>query len=487
MKRSTMFDTRDVLRTGKSLERPRQVKLSLGAAERKLLLRAVDLILICTGIFGALSLWSTTSQKSLSWSLLATQLPWIISLVVCWFLWLFVNELYEAQFSTQVDQVLKRIWLGAGIFNIGYLFYFFIISPGQVTSLRLAPVLCIVATSSLLSVWRVWYALVSEGVATQQRVLIFGAGESGVLLAKALQNHPHYQVVGFADDAEKLQGQCVLNMPVIGNRELLNSDLKSIDRIAFAVSNGADDELLGLLTSCHERGVAVTPMPVLYELLTGKVAVEHVGSQWYSALPFNRPSFESLHLVSKRALDLFCGLIIGSVFLIVLPFVVVAIKLSSPGPIFYYQERVGLHGRKFTVCKFRSMVQDAERGGKAQWSQKGDSRITPVGRFIRKTRLDELPQVINVLKGEMSMVGPRPERQQFIVGLQEEIPFYRTRLAAKPGLTGWAQVNYGYGATVEDALIKLQYDLYYLKHRSVWLDLKILLRTFAVVLKMQGQ
>jgi lipopolysaccharide/colanic/teichoic acid biosynthesis glycosyltransferase len=133
------------------------------------------------------------------------------------------------------------------------------------------------------------------------------------------------------------------------------------------------------------------------------------------------------------------------------------------------------------------MVRDAERNGKAQWAVKGDARITKVGNFIRKTRLDELPQVLNVLRGEMSMVGPRPERYQFIKELQQQIPFYRTRLAVKPGLTGWAQINYGYGSTIEDALIKLQYDLYYLKHWSPWLDLKILLRTFSVVLKMQGQ
>ena len=192
-------------------------------------------------------------------------------------------------------------------------------------------------------------------------------------------------------------------------------------------------------------------------------------------------------LIGRRVLDIGCGLIIAAIFIIVFPFVAIAIKLDSPGAIFYKQERVGQYGAKFTVYKFRSMVQNAERNGKAQWAVKGDARITKVGNFIRKTRLDELPQVLNVLRGEMSMVGPRPERYQFIKELQQQIPFYRTRLAAKPGLTGWAQINYGYGSTVEDASIKLQYDLYYLKHWSPWLDLKILLRTFSVVLKMQGQ
>ena len=178
---------------------------------------------------------------------------------------------------------------------------------------------------------------------------------------------------------------------------------------------------------------------------------------------------------------------IGLILAVVFPFVAIAIKLDSPGAIFYKQERVGQYGAKFTVYKFRSMVQNAERNGKAQWAVKGDARITKVGNFIRKTRLDELPQVLNVLRGEISMVGPRPERYAFIKELQQQIPFDRTRLAVKPGLTGWAQINYGYGSTIEDALIKLQYDLYYLKHWSPWLDFKILLRTFSVVLKMKGQ
>jgi exopolysaccharide biosynthesis polyprenyl glycosylphosphotransferase len=191
--------------------------------------------------------------------------------------------------------------------------------------------------------------------------------------------------------------------------------------------------------------------------------------------------------VGSRVLDIICGLIIAAIFVVVFPFVAIAIKLDSPGSIFYKQERVGLNGAKFTIYKLRSMVQNAERNGQAQWAVKGDSRITKVGNFIRKTRLDELPQVINVLKGEMSMVGPRPERQQFMDKLEAQIPNFNKRLAVKPGLTGWAQVNYGYGSTVEDAKIKLNYDLYYCKHQSLALNFQILLRTFAVVLKMQGQ
>jgi exopolysaccharide biosynthesis polyprenyl glycosylphosphotransferase len=203
--------------------------------------------------------------------------------------------------------------------------------------------------------------------------------------------------------------------------------------------------------------------------------------------PASTLQFSSFNEIGKRGLDIICGLIIAVIFAVVFPFVALAIKLDSPGSIFYKQERVGLNGAKFTIYKLRSMVQNAEVNGQAQWAVKNDSRITKVGNFIRKTRLDELPQVINVLKGEMSMVGPRPERQQFIDKLEQQIPGFNHRLAVKPGLTGWAQVNYGYGSTIEDARIKLGYDLQYCQNQSLALDLQVIFRTFAVVFKMQGQ
>lgn len=196
---------------------------------------------------------------------------------------------------------------------------------------------------------------------------------------------------------------------------------------------------------------------------------------------------EVLERIGKRLLDIVCGAIIAVIFVIVFPFVAIAIAIDSPGSIFYKQERVGLNGKKFTIYKLRSMVQNAEREGRAQWAVKGDARITKVGNFIRKTRLDELPQAINILSGEMSIVGPRPERQQFIDKLDRQIPNYGKRLTVKPGLTGWAQVKYGYGSNIEDARIKLNHDLYYIQHQSLLLDLQILLRTFSVVFKMQGQ
>jgi exopolysaccharide biosynthesis polyprenyl glycosylphosphotransferase len=467
-------------------------KLSLEFSERKLLLGTIDLLAIAVGISSSILYQAYRSTVNLNAQLFTDRWVWISLLAICWFSWLYLNDLYELRMAVKLQRSFQRIACGAGVVGVAYALYA-IIAPQfglKDSTSGLAPVLSILITATLLSLWRAAYSIFLGAAHSRERIIIFGAGASGSTLAQTLRHHPHYEIVGFIDDAPELQGVRLDGIPTLGDRKFLSNNslaLKSIGEIVLAISSAVDDNLLQILTNCRHQGIIITPMPVLYEKITGKIAVEHIGSQWYSALPMQRNSFDSLNRLGKRLLDLGCGLMIGSVLLAVFPIIAIAIKLESPGPIFYRQERVGLHGAKFMVYKFRSMVQNAEINGKAQWAVKGDSRITRIGQFLRKTRLDELPQVINVLRGEMSMVGPRPERQQFIDKLQLEIPFYCTRLAAKPGLTGWAQVKYGYGATVEDALIKLQYDLFYLKHWSPWLDFKILLRTFGVVIKMQGQ
>jgi exopolysaccharide biosynthesis polyprenyl glycosylphosphotransferase len=468
------------------------IKPSWEFSERKLLLSVTDILLIVTGTISSIEYWTYKAGRTLEWDLNPQSL-WIGVMILGWLIWMFVNDLYDLRMAVQLKQTIQRIALGTVVATIAYSVYYFVTTPSPLSesafSLRFAPALAIILISTLLSIWRTVYAVFLGVDHASQRALIIGAGVTGTILAEAFQRYPHYEAIGFIDDDRQLHGKVYQDLKVLGDRHQLQTevDRHGVNEIVFAISNPIDDELLQILTDLHERGVTITPMPVLYEKLTGKIAVEHIGSQWYSALPFKKNSFETFNRVGKRGLDLVCGLIIGMIFAVVLPFVAIAIKLDSPGAIFYKQERVGQHGVPFTVYKFRSMVQNAERNGKAQWAVKGDARITTVGNFIRKTRLDELPQVLNVLRGDMSMVGPRPERAQFIQELQKQIPFYRTRLAAKPGLTGWAQINYGYGSTTQDALIKLQYDLYYLKHWSPWLDFKILLRTFSVVLKMQGQ
>jgi exopolysaccharide biosynthesis polyprenyl glycosylphosphotransferase len=248
----------------------------------------------------------------------------------------------------------------------------------------------------------------------------------------------------------------------------------------------AGDIFQGVMDA-YERGIVITPMPILYERVTERVPVEHVGDNWAVVLPISGISVFNPYPILKRLADIVMALIGLLLFGLILPFIAFAIVLDSRGNIFYTQDRTGLNGRRFKIVKLRTMIPDAESKTGAVFAQKDDSRVTRVGRFMRKTRLDELPQLWNVLKGDMSMIGPRPERPEHIKRLQEKIPFYRTRHIIRPGLTGWAQVRYRYGANDEDSMIKLQYDLYYIRHQSLLLDLNIIVRTVRRILSMSGQ
>jgi lipopolysaccharide/colanic/teichoic acid biosynthesis glycosyltransferase len=224
----------------------------------------------------------------------------------------------------------------------------------------------------------------------------------------------------------------------------------------------------------------------VYERATGKIPVEFVDDQWHMLLPLDyAPSL--LYLLWRKTIDMLFAGVGLLVLLLFLPILAVLIRLDSPGPVFYRQERLGYQGRKFHILKFRSMHTNAELVGAPVWASVGDARVTRVGRFLRSTHLDELPQVLNIFRGEMSLIGPRPERQAFVSQLEQVIPFYRCRLRVKPGLTGWAQVKHPYASTNYDALIKLQYDLYYIKHQSFILDLCIILRTVVEMVLCNGR
>lgn len=483
---------------------PRPFRIRLAVSERRLLLQAVDLALVVLSIVGALQVWLRSPQRDLSWAILQDQVPWIMLLLCGWPCYLALSDMYNLRLSARLGRV-PLVLGGGALLALAYLVLFFVSARAPYSALlpraiaaasdspplRLAPAVAIGCSTGLLLLWRVAYATILSGPLARRHILILGAGQAGRALYHTIQHlhTAHYRIVGFVDDDPAKQGEQIGAAAVLGGHEDLPRLIAehAADEIALAISMEMRGSLFQTLMDCHERGVAITPMPLLYERLTGKIAVEHIGSQWYVALPLQPHTARTAYLCIKRLTDLAGGLLLGAALALLFPPIALAIRLDSRGPLLYRQERVGQHGRRFWVCKFRSMTADAERDGEARWATKDDRRITRVGRFLRRTRLDELPQAINVLRGEMSMVGPRPERPQFIEQLQRQIPFYRTRLAAKPGLTGWAQINYGYGSSVEDALVKLQYDLYYLKHQSPWFDLKIILRTISVVLGMRGQ
>jgi len=347
-----------------------------------------------------------------------------------------------------------------------------------------------------LGTWRTLFALAAKVVPFTKRVLVIGAGVSGGILAqefheKNRRGEQDYQMVGFIDDDPEKIGKVHVGMPVIGTGKEVPEliDLHQIDTICLSVNRVSviSAEVFESLVTARERGVRILSMPALYETLTSKVAVEHVGDNWGIMFPMEHYRSPFVHDVMVRVVDLVAGVVGLAVTALVSPVLLLVNKFGgSPGPLFYSQMRVGKGGKEFRIYKFRSMVTNAEAAG-AKWCVEDDPRITKVGNFLRKTRIDELPQFWNVLIGEMSLIGPRPERPEFTKLLAESIPFFRARHAVKPGLTGWAQVMYRYGSSEEDSLIKLQYDLYYIKHRSPAIDLRIIAKSFKVILQAAGR
>ena len=349
----------------------------------------------------------------------------------------------------------------------------------------------LLATPLLLILFRGIYNLVFSRTVSHRRVLIIGAGWAGSTIAAELTPLAELgvHIAGFIDDDPRLLGRHILpGLPVLGNRHALRTLIQQhqVTTLVTAITHNNNGELLWLLMDSLELGVEIISMAVLYEQLTGKIPVEHIGSNWHVSMPTVHPGTRQVRRLVNRIFDILAASL-GMLCLAPLaPFLALAIYLDSPGPIFYTQERVGKGGRSFRVYKFRSMIPEAERDG-AVWAQKDDDRVTRVGKFLRKTHVDEFPQFLNILKGEMSAVGPRPERPEFVNELAADIPFYRVRHAVKPGMAGWGLVKQGYGSSVEDALIKLQYDLYYIKHQSLWLDVLILLKTIKDTLTLGGR
>jgi sugar transferase (PEP-CTERM system associated) len=340
-----------------------------------------------------------------------------------------------------------------------------------------------------VSGWRLLFEWLSRRVAPRERLLLVGTGPAAVGLARELfqrRQELGVEIVGFVDPDPARVGAPVINPGVIGTVEDIPSIVRArgVDRVVVSLADARGKLPMDKLLEMKLDGVTFDHLASVYEELTGKIAVENLRPSW---LIFSE-GFRKSRLVktSKRLIDLLAagvGLLIAAP---VMALVAVAVKLTSPGPAVYRQERVGQHGRVFTVLKFRSMRQDAEAGTGAVWAMKNDNRVTPIGRFLRKSRLDELPQLLNVLKGDMSLVGPRPERPEFVRQLTEKIPFYGQRHVLRPGLTGWAQVRYTYGSSVEDAMEKLQYDLFYIKNLSIPYDLFIIFSTIKTVILRKG-
>ncbi len=327
----------------------------------------------------------------------------------------------------------------------------------------------------------------------QRKVLILGTGQQAATLWALMQPVPvrRDKLFGFLRYGSELTDGRIADHRLPADR-VLTTDFALTQ---YALSNNVNEIIIAFdspeellperaLLDCRLNGISVIDSVSFVERETGRIGVDSVSLRWLIFSPgFRRGKFRA---AMKRLADI---IVSGIALILLSPLMLVtalAVKWDSPGPALFKQTRVGLGGKPFSMYKFRSMRQDAEANGKAQWATKNDQRITKVGKFLRLTRLDELPQLYNVLRGDMSLVGPRPERPEFVTDLSEQIPFYMERHSVRPGITGWAQTSFAYAATIEDTKIKLEYDLYYVKNHSLFLDLLVLIQTFRVAVRGDG-
>jgi sugar transferase (PEP-CTERM system associated) len=338
--------------------------------------------------------------------------------------------------------------------------------------------------------WRIAFEWVSLGVGPRERLLLVGTDVSAVDLAREMFERRHVlgvEIVGFIDPDPTRVGAPLLNPGIIGTIDDIPSIVRArgVDRVVVSLADARGKLPMDKLLDLRLAGVNFDHLASVYEEYTGKIAVENLRPSW---LIFNEGFHKTRVLTtSKRVLDVVLAGIAAILAFPVMVLVALAVKLTSRGPAIYHQQRVGQDGQIFTIYKFRSMRQNAEAATGPVWAaKKGDTRVTPIGSWLRRARLDELPQLWNVLMGDMSLVGPRPERPEFVQNLTREIPFYGQRHIVRPGVTGWAQVRYTYGATTEDAIQKLQYDLFYIKNLSIMLDLYVLMETVKTVLLRRG-
>ena len=328
-----------------------------------------------------------------------------------------------------------------------------------------------------------WMGRSKEG----SRVLIFGAGPAAQSVGATLRTvDPHAKVVGYLPGPNEKQTAIPESERLNGALSLTDTASRlKVDEIVVALTERRSGSMpLRELLDCKLAGVRVFDVTTYFERMLGQIRIDYVNAGW---LVFGDGFNQGVYRTTvKRIFDIVCSMVLILLASPVMLATALAIVMESKGPVFYRQERVGANGRVFKVNKFRSMRTDAEKDGKPVWAAAQDSRVTRVGNIIRRLRIDELPQLFNVLRGEMSLVGPRPERPYFVEQLTQEIPYYAVRHSIKPGVTGWAQVKYQYGSTVEDSQEKLQYDLYYVKNHSLFLDFVILFETIGVVLTGKG-
>jgi sugar transferase (PEP-CTERM system associated) len=451
-------------------------------------LALIDAVLFVLALYAGTYIYSLVALHPGSFQTLIQEIPnralvYAVTTVIC----LFAMGLYEPRMREGTSGVLVRTLGGfatAGLFTAGV--YTLLPDVQQWRSILLYTVL-LSFSANLIS--RIIFINLTDLEQFKSRVLVYGSGSAASTITSAMRRKTDRQgftIVGFVrveDEDPKVTGERIINL-----RQSLAEYAKQteIDQIVVALDNKHDQTPTDELFKCRLQGIKVMNLVNFFEREAGKILVDFATPGWMTLTEDLRS--DAPGSLTKRSFDICASflLLMSTWPIMLVAALAIWIEDGFQAPIFFSQQRVGLNGKAFQVHKFRSMSIDAEEDGKARWATLNDSRVTRVGAFIRRTRIDELPQIFNVLSGEMAFIGPRPERPEFVKQLAEKIPYYNSRHAVKPGITGWAQLCYPYGGSEEDARQKLQFDLYYVKNQSLFLDLMITLSTVEVVLFGKG-
>lgn len=452
-------------------------------SERKVLLRFFDLLFAILFLYLVGNIFQfdyfEISKKNWHWTiLLATYLSVFGT----------VFELYNLQKASTYQTVLKNTILTVSVTTL-----FFLLTPYYTPVLpdnRLQIIYFFAAITAGVLLWRGVYIGLISSPRFYKRILLVGTSLDVKNIVTNLESaDPNYKIVGYVGEDTNSDTEEVAGITKYTSKDLVRTIGEiNVSEIVVAAEYGKGiplavyNELINLL----ESGFPIREYTQVYEEVAQRIPVEHVDKDFYTYFPFSRSNQNKFYQFANRLFDLVSSVIGLSFFLGVLPFIFIFNLIGNRGPMFYTQTRIGRNGRAFKMIKLRTMISDAEKEG-AVFAQKNDVRITSFGSFLRNTRLDEVPQFINILIGQMSVIGPRPERPEFVRKLSEVMPFYATRHIVKPGLTGWAQVMGNYVSSEKDMLEKLQYDLYYIKHRNLFLDLSIVLKTISTVIFYRGQ
>ncbi len=463
---------------------PNRNTIHFEISERKILLRVFDIVFVLLSLYLIGNIFDFDYFR-------ITRENWTWTLVLIVYISVFgtIFELYDLQKASKIEIIISNIVLTSSVTVL-----FYLLTPFLTPTLpdnRLQIIYFYLAFVISLTVWRLAYVTFISSPRFYKKVLLVGEISNIEPIAKSLkESDPNYKIIGFINCEE----ENVNKLKFKGLKEYKPQDFMQIIKnqkvseivVASYNSETITPDIYNDLITLLEKGFTIREYTQVYEELNYRVPVQFVGKDFYKYFPFSRSNQNKLYLLYRRVSDIvysILGLLIG---IILLPIILIGNLIANRGPLFYIQDRIGKNGSSFAIIKLRTMVKNAEKDG-VKWAQKNDVRVTKFGKFLRKTRIDEIPQFINVLKGEMSLIGPRPERPFFVQELSQIIPFYETRHIIKPGLTGWAQVNSRYGSTIDDSLIKLQYDLYYIKHRTLFLDANIVIKTLSTIIFFRGQ